>query len=66
MKFSPNTMGMIYFALAALFIYLAIQNVNASSWDFWTFFFAAVAAIDIMVGIRFFKMKPNKDGKKNE
>lgn len=65
MNFSPNTMGMIYFALAGLFIYLAIQNVNTSSWDFWAFFFAAVAAIDIMVGIRFFRMKP-KDGKEKK
>ncbi|SFE90340.1 YdiK family protein [Alteribacillus iranensis] len=63
MRFSPTTMGFIYFGLAGLFIYLAIQNVNSSSWDGWTFFFAAVAAIDIMIGIRFFRTK-NTETKK--
>ncbi|MFZ4453428.1 YdiK family protein [Salibacterium aidingense] len=59
-----NTMGMIYFGLAGLFIYLAIVNVNTESWNLWTFFFAAVAAIDIMIGIRFFRSTPNKDSHK--
>ncbi|WP_240377484.1 YdiK family protein [Bacillus piscicola] len=57
MKTSQPVMGLIYFGLAGLFIYLAVQNVNSSSWDGWAFFFAAVAAIDIMIGIRFFRMK---------
>lgn len=59
MRNSPITMGLIYFGLAGLFIYLAVMNVNSSSWDGWTFFFAAVAAIDIMIGIRFFRSKKN-------
>ncbi|RSL30672.1 DUF4305 domain-containing protein [Salibacterium salarium] len=61
MRGSPRTMGIIYFGLAGLFIYLAIENVNSTSWNLWTFFFAAVAAIDIMVGIRFFRTKSKDD-----
>ncbi|MDA3130450.1 YdiK family protein [Aliibacillus thermotolerans] len=58
MKMSSKTIAFIYFGLALLFIFLAIQNVNVNGWDIWTFLFAGIAAIDLMVGVRFYRMQP--------
>ncbi|MDQ0300424.1 membrane protein implicated in regulation of membrane protease activity [Salibacterium salarium] len=65
MRISPNVMmGILYFGLAAVFVYFAVASVNASSWTFWTYLFAGLAAIDIMVGIRFFRSKSKNSTKK--
>ncbi|RSL29902.1 hypothetical protein D7Z54_28610 [Salibacterium salarium] len=38
MRISPNVMmGILYFGLAAVFVYFAVASVNASSWTFWTY-----------------------------
>lgn len=63
MKMSSKTIAIIYFGLALLFILLAIQNVNVNGWDVWTFLFASIAAIDLMVGIRFYRMQPREEKK---
>ncbi|MFB5664345.1 DUF4305 domain-containing protein [Alteribacillus sp. HJP-4] len=65
MRMSPSLLGMIYFALAGLFIYLAIQQVSTESWGLMAVVFAAVAAVDIMMGIRYFRVGSAAEKKDN-
>ncbi|SFP30370.1 YdiK family protein [Salibacterium halotolerans] len=55
MRRNTTMMGLVYFGLAAVFIYFAILNVNNQSWNFWTFLFAGFAALDILIGLRFLR-----------
>ncbi|MFC5713866.1 YdiK family protein [Thalassorhabdus alkalitolerans] len=57
MRFSPRFMGTMYIVIGIMFIVLAVQNVRENSWNVWTWFFAAIAAVDILVGLRFFGLK---------
>ncbi|WP_096201940.1 YdiK family protein [Bacillus sp. FJAT-45350] len=66
MRTSPTFMGVTYILIGIMFVYLAIQNVRVASWNLWTFLFIALAAIDIMVGVRFFRMRKAINEKKNK
>jgi NADH:ubiquinone oxidoreductase subunit K len=61
MKASPLFMAVIYFIMAILFIFLAIDNVEETVWNLTTIIMASIAALDIAVALRLlashFKMK---------
>ncbi|WP_078551299.1 YdiK family protein [Bacillus alkalicellulosilyticus] len=48
-------MGVIYLIISFMFVFAAIHRVNDVGWDFWTFLLIAVASIDILIAIRYFK-----------
>jgi len=56
MKTSPKGMAIIYFLMAALFIYMAVNNVTDTIWNSLTIVFTIVAALDLTVGFRFWRM----------
>ncbi|MBU8908558.1 YdiK family protein [Desertibacillus haloalkaliphilus] len=66
MRTSPTFMGVIYFLIGIMFMYLAIQNVSTAGWNFWTFLFIGVATIDIVIGIRFFRLKKQMESERKE
>ncbi|MGY4691184.1 YdiK family protein [Salibacterium sp. K-3] len=63
MRRNSKTMGLMYFGLAGLFIYFAIVNVNNESWNIWTFLFAGIAAVDVMIGVRFLRSSTGSHSK---
>lgn len=46
--------GVVYLIMAALFIMAAINEAHPTIWNATTLLFAAVAAFDIRMAIRFF------------
>ncbi|WP_018923650.1 YdiK family protein [Salsuginibacillus kocurii] len=61
MKLSPKTMGTLYMVLAVMFIFLAIQTTAVNGWNILSFLFAAFAAIDVMIAMRFYRSKPSNN-----
>ncbi len=49
--------GFIYLGMAALFIASAVHEADPSIWNAGTLLFAAVAAFDIRMAIRYFFQK---------
>lgn len=56
MRTSPKGMAIIYFLMAALFIYMAINNISDTIWNSFTIVLTLVAALDLTVGLRFWRM----------
>ncbi|WP_017729434.1 YdiK family protein [Halalkalibacterium ligniniphilum] len=56
MRTSPVFMAVVYVLISFLFVYLAIQNVNLAGWNFWTYLFIGLAAVDLMIAVRFYRM----------
>jgi len=56
MKTSPKGMAIIYFLMAALFIYMAVNNVTDTIWNTLTIVFTIVAALDLTVALRFWRI----------
>ena len=56
MKTSPKGMAIIYFLMAALFIYMAVNSVTDTIWNSLTIVFTIVAALDLTVGLRFWRI----------
>ncbi|WP_209125084.1 YdiK family protein [Alkalihalobacillus sp. BA299] len=57
MRTSPTFMALVYALIGGMFTYLAIQHVQVSGWNFWTFLFIGLAAVDFMMAYRFFQMR---------
>ncbi|MFD2706936.1 DUF4305 domain-containing protein [Salibacterium lacus] len=55
MRGGTTMMGLFYFGLAAAFICFAVLNVNNHSWNFLTFLYAGLAALDVLMGLRFLR-----------
>ncbi|SDZ50905.1 protein of unknown function [Evansella caseinilytica] len=54
---SPRFFGFLYFFIATVFVYFAIQQNNRTEgWDFFTILLMSVAAIDYMIGFRYFSL----------
>ncbi|SES24069.1 protein of unknown function [Gracilibacillus ureilyticus] len=70
MRISPLASAVFYFALGALFTYIAIQSVEGTVFNFITILLAFFATIDFVVGIRLinlhFRIKKVKNQKKNK
>ncbi len=56
MRTSPKAMAIFYFLVSALFLYMAASNATETIWNSFTIIFTAVAALDLIVGIRFLKI----------
>ncbi|MDE5416201.1 MAG: YdiK family protein [Bacillaceae bacterium] len=57
MRTSPTFMAVVYALIGVMFTYLAIQNVQVAGWNFWTYLFIGLAAVDFMMAYRFFQMR---------
>ncbi|ALX49126.1 YdiK family protein [Lentibacillus amyloliquefaciens] len=66
MKFSPITMGFLYFLVGILFTYVAILSAEETIWNFITILLAFLATLDFGVSIRMFVIhfKVKKNNKK--
>lgn len=68
MKVSPGLLAIVYLAMGALFVNLAIKWADDTVWNAATIALALIATLDFGVGIRFtrihFKTKHNKSKKK--
>lgn len=68
MKISPGLLAIVYLAMGALFVNLAIKWADDTILNPSTIALALIATLDFAVGIRFtrihFKTKRNKDEKK--
>ena len=56
MKISLKGTAIIYFLMAALFLYIAFDNAAETIWNSFTIIFTAVAALDLVVAFRFLRM----------
>lgn len=56
MKISLRGTAIIYFLMAALFIYLALDNVTDTVWNSFTIIFTLFATLDLVVAIRFLRL----------
>lgn len=56
MKISLKGTAIIYFLMAALFLYLAFDHVTDTVWNSFTIIFTVVATVDLVVGFRFLRM----------
>ncbi|MDP4086554.1 MAG: YdiK family protein [Bacillota bacterium] len=52
MKQSPLFSGIVYFFLGGLFTYFAIQDVQDSGWDFFSYLLVILATVDFGSGIK--------------
>ncbi|MBU9713535.1 YdiK family protein [Evansella tamaricis] len=67
MSRSPRFYGYLYFLIASIFVYFAIQQNNRTEgWDIFTIILMAVAAIDYMIAFRYFALAGKKDNDKKE
>ncbi|OLN21502.1 hypothetical protein BTO30_14550 [Domibacillus antri] len=61
MRQSPLASGIFYNILGVFFVFLAIQDVNANSFGFFTYLLILLATLDIGTGLRLlflhFKLK---------
>ncbi|ADC49924.1 MULTISPECIES: YdiK family protein [Alkalihalophilus] len=57
MRISPTTMAFMYFFLGVLVVFIAIQKVNQTGWDFWAYLIIGFAAFDFMIAYRFFRIR---------
>ncbi|OLO26696.1 hypothetical protein BTR23_22380 [Alkalihalophilus pseudofirmus] len=57
MRTSPTFMALVYALIGVMFTYLAIQNVQVAGWNFWTYLFIGLSAVDFMMAYRFFQMR---------
>lgn len=51
-------MGFVYLFIGFLFIVLAVHRVTTDGWVGLAYLFIGVAAMDIMIAIRYFRTRP--------
>ncbi|MFS0674420.1 YdiK family protein [Ornithinibacillus sp. 179-J 7C1 HS] len=56
MRITARTMAFIYFAMGALFIYVAITFAEDTIWNFMTILLALIATLDFGAGIRYMRL----------
>lgn len=55
-RMTPKGMAIIYFLMASLFIYIAVNSVTDTIWNTLTIVFTIVAALDLTVSFRFMRV----------
>ncbi|WP_053217391.1 YdiK family protein [Virgibacillus senegalensis] len=67
MRTSPLFMAFLYFAMGAVFTYIAAQSVEETIWNFITILLAIFATLDFVVSFRLiglhFKIQKSKKNK---
>jgi hypothetical protein len=52
MKQTPLSSGILYLLIGSLFTYMAIENVNANGFGFFTYLLIVLATLDVGSGLR--------------
>ena len=61
MKLSAKFLGLFYFALGTLFVFLAIRSHSMSGWGLFSIGAVLIAALDYMTAMRYYSIAKKTD-----